>query len=155
MVLIEREKLGFALLELLRSKGIKCEFIYGKTSHKKRAEILQLFEKREIDVLLGGKIVNRGLDLKNGIEYLIIATGGKLKSDFLQKIGRALRHNKRGKSKIIDFLFRCNKYLYNHSKSRLQIMDKAGYKTSIILPNGRLDGKEYINSRFRIPPKLM
>jgi len=115
--------------------------------------MLRAFEKRKFNVLIGGKIINRGLDLDGGCENLIIATGGKLRSDFVQKVGRALRHNKRGKSIVYDFFFRCNKYLYGHSKARLKTMVDFGYKSTIVFKNGSIDGDKLIKSRFRIPKK--
>lgn len=154
VVLVEREALGQTLLNLLGENNIKAEFIYGRTPKRRRDEVLKMFEEREIDVLIGGKIINRGLDLKGGCENLIIASGGKLQSEFIQKIGRALRHNKKGKSKIYDIFFRCNRYLYNHSKARLQTMINAGYKTHLVFPGGKIDGTEFVRSNFRVPRNL-
>ena len=154
VVLVEREALGDTLLRILGENNIKAEFIYGRTPKRRRSEVLHMFEQREIDVLIGGKIINRGLDLKGGCESLIIASGGKLQSEFIQKIGRALRHNKKGKSKIYDIFFRCNKYLYNHSKARLHTMINAGYKTHLVLPGGKVDGPEFVRSNYRIPRNL-
>lgn len=154
VVLVEREALGDTLLRILGENNIKAEFIYGRTPKRRRSEVLHMFEQREIDVLIGGKIINRGLDLKGGCENLIIASGGKLQSEFIQKIGRALRHNKKGKSKIYDIFFRCNRYLYNHSKARLHTMINAGYKTHLVLPGGKVDGSEFVRSNYRIPRNL-
>lgn len=153
VLLVEREKLGDRLLSLLSEYNIKAEFIYGRTPKRRRSEVLHMFEQREIDVLIGGKIINRGLDLKGGCENLIIATGGKLQSEFIQKIGRALRRNKKGESKIYDIFFRCNRYLYNHSKARLNTMINAGYKTHVVFPGGKINGQEFVRSNYRIGSK--
>ncbi len=153
VLLVEREELGERLLKLLGENNIKAEFIYGRTPKRRRDEVLRMFEQRDIDVLIGGKIINRGLDLKGGCENLIVATGGKLQSEFFQKIGRALRHNKKGKSKIYDIFFRCNRYLYTHSKLRLATMINAGYKTYVVFPGGKIDGQEFVRSNYRIPSK--
>tara|TARA_R110000751_G_scaffold15863_1_gene50985 strand:- start:5586 stop:7178 length:1593 start_codon:yes stop_codon:yes gene_type:complete len=154
LVLVDREVLGLALVDALSEIGIESHFIYGKTPKRRRDEVLRAFERREFNVLIGGKIINRGLDLDGGCENLIIATGGKLRSDFMQKVGRALRHNKYGKSKVYDFYFRCNKYLYEHSKARLRTMVDAEYKSTIVFKNGSIDGAKLIKSRFRIPKKI-
>lgn len=151
LVLVDREPLGHALVEAINRVGLTAHFIYGKTPKRRRDELLRSFERREFDVLIGGKIINRGLDLDGGCENLIIATGGKLQSEFEQKIGRALRHNRRGKSRVFDFFFRCNKYLYNHSKSRLKVMVGLDYDTTIIFPGGSIDGAGLIQRRFQIP----
>jgi len=154
LVLVDSIDLGNRIMQRCENIGLTAEFIYGKTPKRRRNEILRSFENREFDVLIGGKIINRGLDLNGGCENLIIATGGKLQSDFLQKIGRALRHNRDGISRVYDFFFRCNKHLYKHSRARLKIMVSAGYDTRLILPGGTLNGEKLISSRWRISNKL-
>lgn len=153
--LVDRERLGLNLEQAIRDTGLSAEFIYGKTSKRRRDDKLCEFERREFDVLIGGKIINRGLDLDGGCENLIIATGGKLQADFIQKVGRAVRHNKRGRSRIFDFYFRCNKYLYDHSRARLKAMIAAGYKTTVIFPGGSVNGEDLVKSRFRIRKGLL
>ena len=155
LIIVDREALGLRLKETLLLAGIKAEFIYGKTPQKQRDAALRSFERRALQVLIGGKIINRGLDLAGGCETLIIASGGKLQSEFLQKIGRALRRNKYGKSRIFDFYFRCNKYLYQHSKARMQTIIEAGYPVKIVLPGGLMDGTELIRSRWKIASRYL
>lgn len=155
LVLVDREALGWRLEEIMGVYGLRAKFIFGKTPQRKRDEALRAFERRELDVLIGGKIINRGLDLQGGCEYLIIASGGKLQSEFEQKIGRALRRNRRGRSKIYDFFFRCNRYLYDHSKARLKSMIRVGYPTKVVFPGGSIDGTELVRSRFQIKRKLL
>lgn len=154
LILVDREALGEALLEELAKHGIEAHFIYGKTSKRLRDAKLRAFENREYKVLIGGKIINRGLDLKGGCENLILMSGGKQQSKLLQSVGRALRKNSLGRSRVFDLFFRCNKYLYEHSKAKLKIMVANGYKTTIILPGGTIDGADLIRRRFRIPDKL-
>lgn len=154
LIIVDRERLGLNLQAAIAATGLKVDFIYGKTSIRHRKEALRRFEKRESDVLIGGKIINRGLDLSGGCENLIIATGGKLQSDFIQKVGRAVRHNRKGKSTIYDFFFRCNRYLYGHSKARLKAMIATNYKTSVVFPGGVVDGTDFVNSRFRVKQSL-
>jgi superfamily II DNA or RNA helicase len=155
LVLVDSVKLGEHLVESCENLGLTAHFIYGKTPKRRRDEILRSFERREFDVLIGGKIINRGLDLDGGCENLIIATGGKLQSDFLQKIGRALRHNRDGISRVYDIFFRCNKHLYKHSRARLQIMVRAEYDTRVVFPGGSIDGAQLIQKRWRIPKGLL
>ena len=154
LILVDRITLGEKLEEAIRVAGHSVHFICGKTNKRRRDEILRAFENREFNVLIGGKIINRGLDLSGGCDNLIIATGGKLESEFIQKVGRALRHNRTGHSKVFDFYFRCNKYLYNHSKARLTAMVNAGYQTTVIFPGGRVDGAQLIKNRFRVTKQL-
>jgi superfamily II DNA or RNA helicase len=155
LILVDRQELGHNLKKAIEQTGLRVEFIMGKTPQKKRKEVIAAFEKRELDVLIGGKIINRGLDLKGGCETLIVACGGKLQSDFRQKLGRAVRINKQGRSKVYDFFFRCNKYLYDHSKHRLKSVLAEGYNTRIVFPGGIIDGAELVKSRFQIKKKLL
>lgn len=155
LVLVDREGMGYRLEEAITAIGLKVKFIFGNTPQKQRDAALKAFEARELDVLIGSKIINRGMDLKGGCENLILACGGKMQSDFIQKIGRALRVNKRGRSKIYDFFFRCNRYLYDHSKARLKTMIKAGYPTTVVFPGGGISGAELVKSRFQVKRKLL
>ena len=151
LILVEKIELG----EALKASIAGSEFICGVTSKSKRREIIAKFESREIKVLIGGKIVKRGLDLKGGCEAMIIATGGKLWSDFDQKVGRAVRMNKRGKSTIYDFYFMSNRYLYAHSRRRVQNIVKMDYKSVILFPGGAMEAQKLIDARWRVPKHLL
>lgn len=155
LILVDREELGWNLQRAFGDMGIDVPFIYGKTPKRRRTEVLRAFERRDYKVVIGGKIINRGLDLNGGCENLILATGGKLWSDFNQKVGRAVRHNRRGRGRVFDFYFRCNKYLYDHSRARLKAMVGMGYRTTVVFGNGRVDGESLIESRFRVTKRLL
>jgi superfamily II DNA or RNA helicase len=149
-ILVERDALGLALEQAISG----AVFIHGKTPHRRRDEVLQRFERRELKVVIGGKIVKRGLDLSGGCENLVIATGGKLASNITQQVGRAVRLNQRGRSRVFDFYFLNNRYLYNHSRSRLRTMVNQGYRTRVIFRDGQtVDGAAFIASRFRRPKR--
>ena len=147
LILVERHDLGHALMDLIPNS----QFVYGDTPKKHRSEMLKEFESRSKKVLIGGKNVRRGLDLSGGCENLVLATGGKLVSEFDQRIGRARRRNERGKARVFDFLFLCNKYLYAHSRNRLKAAINMGYKTQVIFRNGTIDGEQFVKSRFHRP----
>lgn len=154
LILVDRKDLGFALEAMLNENGCQSHFIYGETTKRRRDQILKQFENREFNVLIGGKIINRGLDLAGGCENLIIAGAGKSQSDLIQKVGRALRRNKQGYSRVFDFFFRCNRYLYSHSKSRLKTMVDAGFDVQVIFPGGVIDGRQFVERKFRVGRKL-
>ena len=153
LILVDKEELGKNLSTELAASGIIAPFIYGRTPKKKRDEALKQFQERAVNVLIGGKIINRGLDLKSGCENMILATGGKMQSDFIQKLGRAVRHNSLGFARAYDFYFRGNRYLYAHSRARLHIVTELGYETTVIYPGGKISGQELINRKFRLPNK--
>jgi len=149
LILVERDDLGYALQKLIPDS----EFIHGKTSKKKRPEILKAFEERKLKVLIGGKNVRRGMDLKNGCENLILATGGKLSSEFKQRVGRAARLNKKGGARVFDLYFLCNKYLYSHSRMRFKAAVAAGYASKVIFKDCSVEGEKFLKSRFHRPKK--
>jgi superfamily II DNA or RNA helicase len=127
------------------------KFIYNKTTKKVRRKYIGLFEQREIKCLIGGRILKRGLDLKGGVENLVLCGGGKLESDFDQKIGRAVRNNKRGWARVFSFFFLNNNYLYRHSKEQLKFVVNMGYETTVIIGGEEVDGAKFVASRFRLP----
>lgn len=126
-------------------------FIYGKTSKSKRNNALRAFERREIKCLIGGKILKRGLDLKGGVDNLIICGGGHLWSDYEQKIGRALRKNEKGWARVFSFLFLNNYYLYKHGRSQLKAVVEMGYQSQVIFKDIKVDGAALVQARFRKP----
>lgn len=139
------EELGI----ILEHKIPGSKFIFGKTSKKQRKEILQSFEKRELKCLIGGKILKRGLDLKGGVDNLIVIGGGKLWSNIDQSLGRAVRNNTRGFARAFGFLFMGNKYLYDHGKEQLKAIMHMGYETNVLVSNKLLNGKDFIKSYRR------
>jgi superfamily II DNA or RNA helicase len=145
----EIETLGKTLEEVIPGSV----FIYGKTRKKRRTEVLKAFEDKELKVLIGGKILKRGLDLDGGVDNLIIIGGGNLESDFDQKIGRSVRKNERGFARVFDFLFLNNKYLYKHSRTKLKAVVSFGYKTKVIIQGKELDGAKFVKSQFRVTKK--
>jgi len=154
LILVDRKALGCALCDMLNANGMESVFIRGDTPIKERNEALKRFEKREFSVLIGGKIINRGLDLAGGSEVLILAGSNKQQSDLIQKVGRALRKNEKGRSIVYDFFFRCNRYLYDHAKRKLKIMVDEEFDTKVIFPGGILDGREFVNGKFRVDKRL-
>lgn len=143
------QELGHSLEGLIPNS----EFIYGKTSKPKRRKVLKAFEDGEISTLIGGKILKRGLDLKGGVDNLILCGGGKDVTNIDQIIGRAVRKNERGYARVFDFLFLNNKYFYRHSRSRLKAVVDMGYETKVIVSGREIDGEKFVKSRFRIPKK--
>lgn len=141
------EDLGKAL----EDKIPNSKFIYGKTTKTQRRKYIKAFEDRELKVLIGGKILKRGLDLKGGAENLIMIGGGKLFSNFDQKIGRAVRVNKRGWARVFNFFIRTNKYLYEHSRKQLKALVEMGYESKVVFKHATVDGAKFVKSRFRRP----
>jgi superfamily II DNA or RNA helicase len=140
------EPLGNALQGIIPHS----KFIFGGTPKTERRRYIQLFESRQLTCLIGSKILKRGLDLEGGVENLIIIGGGGQWSDFEQKVGRAVRVNKRGWTRIFSFFFLNNKYLYKHSRENLKAIVSMGYDARVIIGGTEIDGKAFVKSRFRI-----
>lgn len=143
------EPLGVAL----EQKIPNSKFIFGTTPQKQRDKYIELFERRELTCLIGSKILRRGLDLQGGVENLIIIGSGKSWSDFDQKVGRAVRVNARGWSRVFSFFFLTNKYLYKHSKESLKALISMGYEPKLVLDGITIDGKKFIKSNFYLPKR--
>ena len=82
--------------ELLR-RGFKAESIHGNKSQPKRQRALGLFRDSHIQVLVATDVAARGLDIadvSHVINYDIPATY----NDYVHRIGRTGRGNKRGKA---------------------------------------------------------
>lgn len=141
------ESLGKALEEVIPDS----KFIFGKTPKSKRQKYIELFESRKMTCLIGSLILKRGLDLDGGVENLIIVGGGGKWSEYNQKVGRAVRLNKKGRARVFGFFFLNNKYLYKHSRANLKAIVDMGYPSKVIINGKTIDGKKLIKSRFRIP----
>lgn len=125
-------------------------FISGQTTVKKRNEAIKEFEARKIRVLIGSKIIKRGLDLAGGCENLILVGGGKKWSNIDQIVGRAVRKTKRGWSRIFDFYFTNSFYLQLHSRRRLKFLIEMGYPTTILYNGKPIDGRLFVSNKYRI-----
>jgi len=147
LILVDREYHGRILEEFIPGS----KFIFGKTPLKQRNAALKAFENREIKVLIGSKILKRGLDLDGGCENLILAYDGKLGSDFEQRIGRAVRQNKKGSARVFDFIWYCNRYLYRHSRERLKKIVEMGYDSTVIFSNANISGADLIKRNWVRP----
>ena len=141
------EPLGKSLEEIIPDS----KFIFGKTPQKVRNKYIKQFEEDELSCLIGSLIFKRGLDLHGGVDNLIIIGGGGKYSEFVQRIGRALRLNKKGKSRVISFLFLNNKYLYKHSRANLKTVVELGYRSYVLHGDKVIDGEKFVKSRFRLP----
>lgn len=146
LILVENIELGKRLEQIIPGS----KFIYGQTRKKARDEALERFENKDLRILIGSKILKRGLDLRGGVDNLILCASGKKDSDLEQKVGRALRTNQRGWARVFDFMFINNFYLYKHSRRRLKRMVQLGYPTTVAAPKKILDGKDVIKQGFNL-----
>lgn len=134
LILIQRKEHGRILKSNLKDAGLKAEFIFGETdSHERRATLTKLKEGK-LDVLIGSKIFDVGIDCP-AIGLLINAGGGKAEVSYRQRIGRALRAKTKGPNVafILDFNDSHNRYLQEHYEERLKIVrGTAGYAEGLL-----------------------
>lgn len=85
------------LSRMLAHKGLRVESLYGNKNHFQRQRALGMFKENRVRVLVATDIASRGLDIDNishVINYDIPATY----EDYIHRIGRTGRGNKKGKS---------------------------------------------------------
>ena len=137
--------------KILENKIIGSVFISGTTTKSKRNNTLKDFEGGKLRVLIGSKILKRGLDLKGGADNVIILGAGKLESNLDQIIGRAVRLTKRGWSRVFGFYLTGNSYLLTHSRRQLKfIVGLNEYPTTIIYDGKQVSGEKFLSKRYRI-----
>ncbi len=87
------ERLSKSLIE----KGFKAESIHGNKNHNQRQKALKGFKENQVQILVATDVAARGLDIPDVthvINYDIPATY----DDYIHRIGRTGRGNKRGKA---------------------------------------------------------
>lgn len=119
LIMVEHIKHGKIIDEALwnvEGSFIPHTFISGQADDKKnRREGFEAFDKREIPVLIATNILNTGVSSK-AIDVLIpIYRKSKIRT--IQGLGRTLRGEK---AIVIEFANYCNKYLLEHSLTRLR-----------------------------------
>jgi superfamily II DNA or RNA helicase len=128
LILFKHIKHGQTLYEMMSDAGIKCEMLYGNDSLKRRTEVKEMLEKKEISVILASTIFDLGINLPV-LSALVLAGGGKSSIRALQRIGRIIRRYP-GKTYavVVDFYDQV-KFLKKHSNIRYDIYSsEKGFK---------------------------
>jgi superfamily II DNA or RNA helicase len=108
-------------------------FLYGEIDSLERYNEIQNFVNcKDKYVLIGSTIFDEGIDFENGIDAIIIASAGKGFRKVVQRLGRALRKNKKGFVSVYDFYDDGNEHLSKHSKSRYNIYKNEKHKVMLI-----------------------
>lgn len=98
VLIFGRTKQGVERLsQLLVQRGFKAESIHGDKNHSKRQRALTLFMSDRVKILVATDVAARGLDIadvSHVINYDLPATY----DDYVHRIGRTGRSNKRGKA---------------------------------------------------------
>lgn len=143
MVLVQQTAHGERLADMLRTEGLRAEFIQGEDDQDGRKRALSRLANNEIDVLIGTTILDVGVDVP-AVGYVILAGGGKAEVALRQRIGRGLRAKKIGPNVclIIDFEDEYNEHLKGHAKTRQAIIEGTdGFNEQILRSGADFDLK--------------
>lgn len=135
MILVQRKKHGMTLLDMLKSAGLRSEYILGEDNQEERDAALGKLKHKQIDVLIGTTILDVGVDVP-AVGMVILAGGGKAEVALRQRIGRGLREKKDGSPNvalIVDFTDEHNRHLMEHALQRRQIiLDTDGFRQNVV-----------------------
>ncbi len=87
------EKLSRALIE----KGFKAESIHGDKNHGQRQRALKGFKENQVQILVATDVAARGLDIPD-VSHVINFDIPATYDDYVHRIGRTGRANKKGKA---------------------------------------------------------
>jgi ATP-dependent RNA helicase RhlE len=85
------------LSKTLRARGFSVESIHGNKTHGKRQRALEDFKKDIVKILVATDIAARGLDIPE-VSHVINFDVPATYEDYIHRIGRTGRANKRGKA---------------------------------------------------------
>ena len=106
-------------------------FIHGGHASKHRQEAIKQFKAGKIKTLIASTILDEGVDISN-IDFLIIAAGMKSQKRLLQRIGRGMRKKESNKIIVLDFFDIGDKYLLDHSVSRIETVKAEGFEVKLL-----------------------
>lgn len=138
LVLIQRQDHGRILKAKLKDKGLKVEYIYGENDSAERKAALHKLGTKKIDVLIGSKILDVGVDVPS-IGLVVNAGGGKAETTLRQRIGRGLREKKTVSNTcfFLDFDDAHNRHLHEHYLERVRILKSTPGFAENILDKGQ------------------
>jgi superfamily II DNA or RNA helicase len=137
LILIQRQEHGRILKALCKDAGLKVEYIFGENDSEERRVALRKLDTKKIDVLIGSKIVDVGVDVP-AIGLVIMAGGGKAEIGYRQRIGRGLREKYSGPNVcfILDFLDNHNRFLHDHYLERMRVIKSTpGFSENLLKEN--------------------
>lgn len=112
LILVDRITHGEQL-----SRRLKCPFLRGETALNTRNKHWAMLRDGELDCVVASRIADEGIDIP-GIQFLIMAGGGKARHVLIQRIGRGMRASV-GKERLFVFDFNDpGRRLGAHSRNR-------------------------------------
>jgi superfamily II DNA or RNA helicase len=122
LISVSRVKHGNFLADKI-GRLFDCRVVFGESVN--RDQLIDDFKNHKYRVLIT-TLLKEGVNA--GIDTLIYANGGEAEISVLQYVGRVLRKiGKADTAHVVDF-FDNSKYLDKHSRSRLRVYRKEGFK---------------------------
>ena len=98
VIIFGRTKWGVEKLsKLLNSSGFLTGSIHGNKSQNQRLQVLRLFKRNQLNVLVATDVAARGLDIED-VSHVINFDEPASYDDYVHRIGRTGRANKQGKA---------------------------------------------------------
>jgi ATP-dependent RNA helicase RhlE len=85
------------LAKALSQSGFKADAIHGNKSQGQRQRTLDFFKSNAVKILVATDVAARGLDI-NDISHVINYDAPESQEDYVHRIGRTGRHEKKGKA---------------------------------------------------------
>ncbi|MCG5512839.1 DEAD/DEAH box helicase [Ectothiorhodospira shaposhnikovii] len=141
MVLVQHQRHGEILQDMMERAGIRAQFIYGKHEQEQRRAALGALGDGSLQVLIGSTILDVGVDVP-AVGLVVLAGGGKAEVALRQRIGRGLRRKKCGPNValVVDFSDSHNAHLKEHGATRRAIVEATeGFVENILPPGADFD----------------
>lgn len=107
-----------SIIEELEDLGVYYSAIIGRTPSNERAERIDDFVSKRVNVLLG-TVFTEGVDIPE-IDVVVNAEGGKDVKKTIQRMRNLTPHEGKEKAIFIDFIDYTNKYFLKHSLARFR-----------------------------------
>lgn len=95
IVFCNTQRMTDAVARTLQKEGFKTLAIHGGLSQSKRTNILDMFHKKKIDILVCTDVASRGLDIK-GVSHIYNFDIPRNEKEYTHRIGRTARAGKSG-----------------------------------------------------------
>jgi superfamily II DNA or RNA helicase len=105
--------------EMLRARGFDVEEMSGKTSDRRRQEILADFRAKKVQIVVG-TILGEGVDIPE-LEVVINAEAMKSKTSVIQRMRNLTECAGKTRAHMLDFADLTHPILANHSSDRLAL----------------------------------
>jgi len=131
LILVRHIKHGKILEEMIDD----AVFIHGADNSEIRKHHIDDFNSTKTGkILIGSTIFDEGIDFSKGVDILVIAGSGKSYKKTIQRLGRALRLNKKGIVDVYDFNDKNNIHLRRHSALRKKYYKMEGHVVKQLNP---------------------